>query len=139
MPSRRRSSSSSSKSLLEGCMLMASLVSSVCGLSPMLVLCLGSAHHPYDAGDVPNRHPLRLPFHRPSGKLKCSIKATWLRNAKVDMDAMTEVTHHSDYAQSHPDEEAHDEQVRDRRCHDGMRARHACVKIKKGHGRGIYR
>jgi hypothetical protein len=28
---------------------------------------------------------------RPAGKLKVAIKATWLRNAHVDADAMTEV------------------------------------------------
>jgi hypothetical protein len=29
---------------------------------------------------------------RPAGKLKVSVKATWLSDASVDADAMTEVT-----------------------------------------------
>jgi hypothetical protein len=29
---------------------------------------------------------------RPAGKLKASIKATWLKDAKVDVDALTELS-----------------------------------------------
>ncbi|GLC34692.1 hypothetical protein PLESTB_001233800 [Pleodorina starrii] len=42
---------------------------------------------------------------KPCGKLKVSIKATWLRNAAVDSDALTEVTAPSMYADSQYDEE----------------------------------
>lgn len=48
---------------------------------------------------------------RPVGRLKCSVKATWLRNAKVDMDAMTEVTHNSEYTDPAVEEELQEEQV----------------------------
>lgn len=30
--------------------------------------------------------------NRPAGKLKLSIKATWLKHAKVDVDALTELS-----------------------------------------------
>ncbi|GIL72247.1 hypothetical protein Vretifemale_2623 [Volvox reticuliferus] len=46
---------------------------------------------------------------KPCGKLKLSIKATWLRNATVDSDALTEVTAPSMYADSQYDEEGCDE------------------------------
>ncbi|GIL45441.1 hypothetical protein Vafri_2683 [Volvox africanus] len=50
---------------------------------------------------------------KPCGKLKVSIKATWLRNATVDSDALTEVTAPSMYADSQYDEgddEQHEEE-----------------------------
>ncbi|KXZ44354.1 hypothetical protein GPECTOR_69g447 [Gonium pectorale] len=46
---------------------------------------------------------------KPCGKLKVSIKATWLRNARVDADAMTEVTANSLYTDSHYDEEGQEQ------------------------------
>lgn len=49
---------------------------------------------------------------RPAGKLKVSIKGTWLKDAKIDLDALTEAsftTHKSgDGLEQAPDE---DEQV----------------------------
>ncbi|EFJ52269.1 hypothetical protein VOLCADRAFT_120271 [Volvox carteri f. nagariensis] len=46
---------------------------------------------------------------KPCGKLKVSIKATWLRNSAVDSDALTEVTGASLYADSQQGED-HEEQ-----------------------------
>ncbi|PNW80731.1 hypothetical protein CHLRE_07g327500v5 [Chlamydomonas reinhardtii] len=50
--------------------------------------------------------PQEVMLHlKPAGKLKVCIKATWLRNARVDADAMTEVTGASFYADSHYDDD----------------------------------
>ncbi|KAG2442068.1 hypothetical protein HYH02_009859 [Chlamydomonas schloesseri] len=50
--------------------------------------------------------PQEVMLHlKPVGKLKVCIKATWLRNARVDADAMTEVTGASMYADSHYDDD----------------------------------
>lgn len=49
---------------------------------------------------------------RPAGKLKVSIKCTWLKDAKIDMDALTEAsftTHKSNDGLERPAEQ--DEQV----------------------------
>lgn len=50
-------------------------------------------------------YAIALATCRPAGKLKVCIKATWLRNARVDADAMTEVTGASFYADSHYDDD----------------------------------
>ncbi|GFR42382.1 hypothetical protein Agub_g3068 [Astrephomene gubernaculifera] len=55
--------------------------------------------------------PQEILLHlKPSGKLKVSIKATWLSHATLDADAMTEVTAPSMYADSHYEEEEDEEE-----------------------------
>lgn len=52
---------------------------------------------------------------RPHGKLKISVKATWLKDAKIDADAMTEMSGPSMFSagKSHRSgDEEEDEQVR---------------------------
>lgn len=56
---------------------------------------------------------------RPAGKLKVSVKARWLKDAKVDVDALTELsftTHRSTEAGDQP--EGYEEQVCAHTSHD---------------------